>query len=165
MNTDFHTFLDKKGREARKHLEIVKAILEKGGLQVQDFLNEEDGPFLYIAAPEKGLSFGGVRIYKIGEAIAYRIQKQAKTYPYGTAYALAIPEMYNDLVSDDHKEEAAGKKVIESVVREIKKFFEVSKKAEQELRRRELTGDGDPLNQVLITTQGTDYSHLMTTSQ
>ncbi len=159
MKTDFHSFLDKKGRDAKKQLKIVKEILSKHGLKVQDFLEGDEDPYIYVQNNQGGSSFGGVRVYKIGDMIAYRTQKQPKTYPYGNAYTLKINDMYNDLVSDDTKEEEAGKQVIESVAKEIKKFFEVSLKADREAQKKMMTDPTDPLNRVLITTTGTDYSN------
>ena len=47
----------------------------------------------------------------------------------------------------------AGKKVIESVVKEIKKFFERSAKAEAEMMDSGQDGGG-----LIIKTGGTDYS-------
>lgn len=164
MITDFHQFLDKKGRETVKQLRLIGEMLGRHGMKVQNFLEGDDDPYIFVQNPEAGSSFGGLRIYRVGEMLAYRVQKEAQTYPYGRAYGLKIEDMYNDLISDDIKEEEAGKRVIESVGKEIKKFFEISQKAERDNQRQAMTASGDPMNRVLITTNGADYSTNLTQS-
>jgi hypothetical protein len=61
--------------------------------------------------------------------------------------------MFNDFMSENMKEEEAGKKVIESVVEELQKFFVKSAKAEQDLRDSGQDGTG-----LIVKTGGTDYS-------
>jgi hypothetical protein len=128
----FNQFLDKKGRTARKQLDIPKRSLEREGLVVGDYLDAED-PYLFVRS-DRDLSFEGVRIYKIGEQIAYRVQKEKDTHPFGRAYPLDVEDIYADIVSDDMNEEKAGRKVMEFVAAEITKFFQKSEKAEAELR-------------------------------
>ena len=68
--------------------------------------------------------------------VAYRIAREAETEPYGTAYQLDLENMYNDYMSEITHPEKAGKKVIESVAKEIKTFFKKSADAEEENRGR-----------------------------
>ena len=68
----FGEFVDKKTREAKRQLGIVQKILQLEGIRTSGNLSDTD-PFVYVEDPTKRLSFGGVRIYKIGNAISFRI--------------------------------------------------------------------------------------------
>lgn len=149
----FLEFLTRKQREGKKHLKLIERLLRKGGMQVYPHLEDEEEPYVFVKAPSDKLSFDGVRIYEIGEMIAYRIQKEERTHPFGKAYMLDIEDMFNDFMSENMKEEEAGKKVIESVVEELKKFFNKSSKAEQEMR-----DSGEDVNGLIIKTGGNDYA-------
>ena len=145
-------FLNRKQREANKHLKLIEKLLRKGGMQVFSYIENED-PYIYVKSPNQSLSFDGIRVYQIGEMIAYRIQKQEKTHPYGKAYLLDIEDMFNDFMSENMKEELAGMKVIESVVDELKKFFSKSAAAEADL-----LDSGEDGNNLIIRAGGSDYS-------
>jgi hypothetical protein len=106
------------------------------------------------------VSFEGVRVYKIGSQMAYRVQKEEKTHPYGKAYRSDLEEMFNDFVSDHMDEEKAGKKVMKTVVEELQKFFKASASAEEELMTGDFGGD-DPMGKIVIKSTGTDYSNLV----
>jgi hypothetical protein len=145
--TTFGEYLDKKHREARKQLGIIKEVLQKGGMRVVDHREgEEDDPFIFLFNPANEASFKGLRIYKIGDKIAFRIQREEKTHPYG-------------------KEEVAGKMVIEMVVKELRRFFTDSQKAEEENHTKDIAGNGDPLGKVLLQTVQTDYESSVTQGQ
>jgi hypothetical protein len=148
----FVEFVDRKQRESKKHLKLIERLLNKNGIQVYSHLEEEE-PYIFVKSPNQKVSFDGIRIYEIGEMIAYRIQKEEKTHPFGKAYLLDLENMFNDYMSENIKEDEAGKKVIESVVEEIKKFFSRSAKAEQEIRDRGQDGTG-----LIVKTGGSDYS-------
>ena len=151
----FLEFVDKRQRDAKKHLKLVEKMLKKNGMDVKSFL-EEDDPYLFVKATEK-LSFEGIRIYEIASTMAYRIQKESNTHPYGLAYSLNIEEMFNDFMGDNISEEKAAEKVIESTVKEIKKFFKKSAEAEDDLNNSSvMMGD-----KYLLRTGGTDYSNLV----
>ena len=149
---NFFEFVDRKQREAVDDLEVVAKALKKGKLEVREHL-KDDQPYLFVKSGNKKLSFEGVRVYKIGDQIAYRIQRLEKSEPFGKTYALNLDEMFNDYMSDGMSKEEAGEKVIESLGDEIKKFFRKSEKAEEELR----TGQKDGLG-LIVKTGGTDYS-------
>jgi len=149
----FLEFLDRKQRESKRHLKLVEKLLRKGQMQVYGHLEDED-PYVFVKSPSK-LSFDGLRIYEIGEMIAYRIQREEQTEPFGKAYLLDVEDMFNDFMSENMKEEDAGKRVIESVVSEIKRFFQKSGQAEQELK-----GD-DEMGPILKTGGGNDYSSMI----
>jgi len=161
----FGEFIDKKGRAAKKELGIIKKTLEKDGMTVEDFLEDED-PYIYIRSAG-GLSFDGIRVYKIGNNIAYRVQKEDKTHPYGVAYPLDMEDMFNDLISDNIGEEKAGREVMESIANEIKKFFQKSADAEKEIRASEFDKQKDPMGRAMQrsasvrSSTGTDYANLI----
>ncbi|MCK9459721.1 MAG: hypothetical protein M0R80_08790 [Proteobacteria bacterium] len=155
----FNQFVDKKTRKAKKHLKMIEQILSKQGLTIKNHLDEGEEPFLFVVSPVSKVSFQGIRIYQTGESIAYRIQKEEKTHPYGRAYRLDIQEMYDDLVSDDINEEQAAKEVMQAIVKELQQFFEKSYEAERELRTGDYDRDGDPLGRVMMRSTGTDYSN------
>ena len=148
----FLEFLDRKQRQAVEDLETVAKALKKGKLEVKQHLHDDD-PYIFVKANDKKLSFEGVRIYKVGDQLAYRIQRLEKSEPYGKTYGLKLEDMFNDFMSEGLSKEEAGEKVIESISDEIKKFFKRSVRAEEELR----TGQKDGLG-LIIKTGGTDYS-------
>lgn len=158
----FVEFVDKKEREAKKHLKIVKKLLESQGMKVADHLKDDD-PYIFVFNPGQNIAFDGVRIYQIGTQIAFRIQKEENTHPFGRAYPLPVEDMFNDLMSDNHKPELAGKKVIESVTEEVKSFFIKSANAEKDLRGSEFGNASDPMNKIAIRSTNTDYSNMVYT--
>lgn len=164
----FGEFVDKKKRESIKQLTILKQILEQGGMNVDNFLNSDsDEPYIYCVSPTKNGSFDGVRIYKVGDQIAFRVQKESKTHPYGSAYPLPIEDMFNDFLSDEGtNQHKAGKKVMESVISEIKRFFEKSLEAESNERQRNIETDRDNAGNISVRgTGGTDYSAMIYNKQ
>jgi len=159
----FREFVDKKTREAKKQLFTLDKVLKKEGVNTANHL-EDDDPYLFVRSPGK-LSFDGIRIYKIGDNIAYRVQKEEETHPYGKAYSLDVEGMYEDYISDDDYDESkAGKEVMKSIVSEIRNFFNKSAEAENELRDGEFDKAGDPLGRVMMKSTGTDYSSKVTNS-
>lgn len=162
--------MDKKKRDALKELNLIDKILKKHGFQVENHLEDSDGedPYIFCYNPSKEGSFDGIRIYKIADNIAFRVQKESQTHPYGRAYPLEIEKMYNDFLEDeDTSEDKAGKKVIEAVVKEIRKFFEKSTEVERDDRKSAFgdpsAGDkpGSGTGSIAIRQQGTDYSSLI----
>lgn len=152
----FLEFIDKKQRDAVHQLKIVQQILDRHDFIIDSYLDTEE-PYIFVKSPDRALSFGGIRIYKIGNTLAYRVQKDKRTHPYGKAYNLDLEEMYNDLMSDKMDSQKAGKKVIESVVNEIKKFFDNSKKAEKELRGMEFDSD----SRIVVKPDAFDYTSMI----
>ena len=162
-NKTFGEFIDKKKRESIRQLTLVKELLERSGLKVENFLQSEDGDdtYIYCHNPTRNGSFDGIRIYKIGNQLAFRVQKENKTHPYGSAYPLPIEEMFHDLLSDEEADQLkAGKKVIEAVHREIRRFFDKSVEAEKDERQKSIQGQ-DGQGSVLVKSTGTDYSSMI----
>ncbi len=162
MSSTFVEFVDSKQRSAQKHLNIVKKIFEKEGFRISDQLGERNDPHIFIFNPDKNLSFDGIRIYEIGGDVAFRVQKESETHPFGKAYPLPIEKMFDDLQGEeDMDENKIGEEIMKSVISEIKDFFEKSYKAE-----KEGPDNGyDPLGQVHQRTNGTDYGDKVTGSQ
>jgi len=158
----FGEFVDKKKRESIRQLKILSSLLEHSGMKVEKFLEgEEDDPYVFCFNPSKNGSFDGIRIYKIGDQLAFRIQKENKTHPYGSAYPIPVEDMFQDFLSDEGiDEQGAGKKVIESVAKEVKKFFERSIATEKDDRVSAMDKDKDK-GSVMLRTTGTDYSALI----
>lgn len=130
----FREFLGGKKRESKRHLHMLHKLLEKGGFKVEGFLDDEfEEPYVYCYNPNKDTSFKGVRVYKIGDQIAYRVQRESKTHPFGSAYLIDMDGIFNDIMSDGvTKKEKLGQKVIEEIVENIKSFFKESAEAEKE---------------------------------
>lgn len=166
----FGDFVNKKKRDALKELRLIEKMLKKHGLRVENHLEDIDGedPYIFCYNTSKDGSFDGIRIYKIADSIAFRVQKESRTHPYGRAYPLEIEQMFNDFLEDeDTSEDKAGKKVIEAVVKEIRKFFEKSSEIERN-DRKVAFGDASAGDQpgggtggIAIRQQGTDYSSLI----
>ena len=139
--------------------------MEKAGFRVDTFLNEQfDEPYVYIYNPNNNTSFQGVRLYKIGDKIAYRIQRENKTHPYGNAYSLEVELMYDDLVEEGEDPKHVGPKVMEMIITELRSFFEESAEAEKERYQSDDQGtdkDG-ALGKVHIRNPlGGDYSSMV----
>jgi hypothetical protein len=164
MYTSFGNFVDKKKRDTIKQLRLVGKLLHSQGMEVEEFLDDMDEAYIFCLNPNKNSSFQGVRLYKIGGNIAFRIQKESKTHPYGRAYSVPIEDMFNDFMTDEKVNATkAGHRVIESVAFEMKRFFEKSVDAEKQQRSQGM--DKNDGSGVLVTTTGTDYSSLIYTSQ
>lgn len=157
MTTTFKEFVDKKTRESKKQLYTIEKVLKKEGMNVVNFL-EDDEPHIFLRNPQGGTSFDGVRIYKIGGNIAYRVQKEDRTHPYGKAYLLDVEGMFEDLISDQ-TEQTAGEQVIKSIAQELRKFFEKNAEAEKEIRQSEFDQKSDPMGRVTINSGGADYAN------
>lgn len=151
----FSAFVDKKTSRARRELEVVRDVLKEGGVKVDDFLKDES-PYLFVSSPKDGLNFGGLRVYKVGNSVAYRIQNEAGTEPYGKSYLLDIESVFEDMVSDMNAEKAA-EETKKAIVEEITKFFEKSLKAQEELDSPEY----DPHSKVIVVPgKSTDLSNM-----
>ena len=158
---EFSEFLDHKKRQAKKHLKIIKKLLEQGGFQVKESLDENDGVYLFVHNPRKNLSFDGVRVYEIGGKLAYRIQKENSTQPYGAAHAIPVDDMFEDLLGEDGmKDEDIGQEIMTSIINELKSFFNKSYEAE-----KKGPPVSDPLGKIHARAGGAgDYANTATGS-
>lgn len=151
----FSSFLDKKNKQARKELGLVKEVLEEGEMQVEDHL-ESEPPYLFLKGEGTNLDFEGVRIYKVGSNLAYRIQKESNTEPYGAAYPLNIEDMFGDLITDLDEEKAA-EEIKKTLVAEFKNFFKKSSEAQEKIN-----SDGTDIHSKIVVSGGAgDLSNSM----
>ena len=161
MPLSFTSFVDKKMREGRRQLGLVKRILERQGMTVSEHL-KEDSPYIFIKSPTKSLSFDGIRIFKpAADLMAFRVQKMEDTQPYGKAYPLDLEEMFDDYMGDNYKPEEAAHQIMQAVTEEITKFFTKRADAENDIRNAELDQNSDGLGKIMVRTTGTDYSSLV----
>lgn len=161
MIRTFSEYLNTKKREAVKQLQILKQVLESGGLKVESFLEQKfSDPYIYCFNPNKDTTFKGVRIYQIGDKIAYRVQRESKTHPYGTAYIIDVDSIFNELMgSGVTKKEHLGKKVIKEVIDTLNAFFKESARVEKEADKWD---DEDSIGSVHVRNPlGGDYSSMV----
>jgi hypothetical protein len=159
----FRDFYENKVRLAMKHLNILSKVMEHSGFKVDSFLNEQfEEPYIFIYNPNSNTSFQGVRVYKIGDKIAYRIQRENQTHPYGNAYSLEVELMFDDLVEEGEDPKHVGSKVMEIITKEFRAFFDESAKAEKERNVADQGAENDALGSVHIRNPlGGDYSSMV----
>lgn len=153
----FAEYISNKNRETVKQLGLIGSILERGGLKVKNHLEEKHDPYLFVFNPDKNLSFEGIRIYKIGDKMAFRVQKQEETHPYGRAYGLNVEEIFEDLMGEDMEDKAMAVKIGRTLISELQDFFLQSARAEKE----QAAFKQDPMDRVMVRTSGADYSQNM----
>jgi hypothetical protein len=151
----FSSFLDIKHRQVKKELGIIKEILSNE-FQVEDFLSKDD-PYIYLKSTEDA-PFQGVRIYKIGSNIAYRIQNDSETEPYGKAYPLNLEEIFNDIIPDMNEEEA-GEAVMSALVAEFQNFFKKSAEAEKDFMMGKFSKKDVATSTIVVGSNSGDFSN------
>lgn len=153
---NFLEFVERKQRESLKHLKLIANMLEND-FSISKFLENKD-PYIFVKVPKenKSLSFSGLRIYEIGDCMAFRIQQDPDTEPYGMAYSIKINEMFNDFMSDMDTEEEVIKEIKKSIIKEIKNFFIKTQKAEEDMINK-----GANQNNLIMKAGGTDYSGMV----
>jgi hypothetical protein len=158
----FQAFIDHKDREAKKQLRIIEKVLESQGIEVKNYLKEDD-PYVFIVNPIKEAGFDGIRLYKIGATIAFRVQKKEKTHPFGAAYELPVEEMFEDILTDVKNPEKAGKEVIKYVTEEVKRFFKKSAEASEKIRDSAFDDQQPWNNKVVMRTNdfGIDFANMV----
>lgn len=154
----FLEFVNKRKRDGKKHLTILEKVFKHQKLAVKSFM-DEDTPYLYLIAPGDSVNFGGVRVYQVGDNIAYRVQKQEHTEPFGRPYLLDMDEMYEDFMMDDIKEEEAAKRIVQAVSDEMSRFFRKSKEAEQDFQDMQFDRQTDSMGKIILRPTGSDYSN------
>lgn len=158
--TSFKEFIDKKKRESIRQLRTVKKVLDHGGFTTEAYFTKDD-PYLFVYSNNDQLTFAGVRVYKIGDTLAYRIQKDKETHPYGNAYSLNIEEMYNDLISENGNEQEAGERIISAITAEFISFFKKSGEAEEELSQDDVDSYGKVVSNSGVFDLSTNVSGQM----
>lgn len=152
----FLEYVNKEQRKISKNLAVIQKVLTKEGFEVIDFLEEED-PYLYVKNANQDTEFEGIRIYRIGNDICYRVQNEEKTHPYGKAYILDVESVFEDLIADeDYDKKKAGEEVVEYITNEIRKFFARSAEAENEVDSEKIDVQRDPIS---FKVNGNDYAN------
>lgn len=161
---NFQNFVNKKSKVTRRQLGILEKVLKLGGFSTRSFI-ESENPYIFIKSTDDKLSFGGIRMYKIGEHIAFRVQNAESTHPYGKAYSIPVEELYNDIVSEEANEEHAAQEVMKSISQEIRNFFKKNVAASSEIKSFEISDSNG--GRVGINNQGfnADNSNLITNNK
>lgn len=155
---EFHNVID---QETKEDLEMLLHVLRKDGLRVEDFLESGDMPYIFCYNPLEDTSFQGVRIYKHGTILAFKVAKFPDSQPYGAAYNIDLQGMYDALIEDKKEKKEALKELCKKVCEEMRKFFRKSKIAEDKIVKSQIR-DPDALDgagQIVIRNTGTDYSN------
>lgn len=151
MKHKFFDYINRNVLGAKRKFKIISTILKQNKIKNKMFLDVDD-PFLFVYSTNPECDFEGVRIYSIGRNIAFKIQNRVDTHPYGKAYLLDFENIYNTFMSEKgSNEEKAGKKVIDILVDEMKKFFKMSADAQNKIEK------GND-NKLMLRSGGTDYS-------
>lgn len=158
----FKDYVDNKQRKVIKQLQLIGNMLERSGLKISDFTETTEvgqDPYVFVFNTAGTRYFDGIRVYSIGNKIAYRVQKEETTHPFGKAYALDVETMFNDFLEEENVDEKkAGKMIIEELPQMMRRFFERSAKAEQELETQEII---DKKDQTIRSTTSSDYSDMI----
>ena len=154
----FSSFLDIKNKKTIKELSILKDALSKH-FKVESFL-ERENPYIFLRAnkSDEDLNFEGVRIYKIGSDMAYRIQNENETEPYGQAYPLNLEKMFEELLPDMGDEKAA-KIIQDCLVDEFNNFFKRSSEIQKELRSGQFKKNDISTPIVVVGSNSGDYTN------
>lgn len=158
----FGDFLYKKERDNKENLRLLGLIFKKSGFKVKSGLGDGHSPYVFIYKPSglskavDDLSFDGVRLYFLGEVLAYRPQMRHNSQPFGEAYNMDVTGMFRDLMAEGDKK--AGLKVIHYIIQELRDFFIQSGKADQEMP----DGGDDGQMGMIVGGTGSDYSNKVT---
>lgn len=155
----FLEFVNKRKRNGKRYLNILEKVFKHGNMAVKSFM-DEDVPYIFLLTPnENDQSFGGVRVYQIGDTIAYRVQKQENTEPFGRPYLLDLEEMYEDFMMDDIDEHEAAKRIIQAVNDELGRFFRKSKEAEDDFKGLQFDEPSDGMGKIMLRPDGGDFAN------
>jgi hypothetical protein len=154
----FSSFLDIKNKKTIKELEVLKDTLSKH-FKIDAFL-ERENPYIFLRAnkSDEDLNFEGVRIYKIGSSMAYRIQNENETEPYGQAYPLNLEEMFEELIPDMDDKKAA-KVIQDCLIDEFTNFFKKSSEIQKELRSGQFNKNDISAPVVVTGSNSGDYTN------
>jgi hypothetical protein len=135
MTATFFEFVDRKQRATIRHLKIIKRILDHTDIQTAAHVGTaKNDPFLYVYNPDGTTNFG-LRVYGIGDQLAFRLQRKEDTHPYGKPEQVDIESMWDDLKADGKEDGAAASQLIKDIGRQFRDYFKESAKAEKRARR------------------------------
>jgi hypothetical protein len=157
----FNEYVNRHHFMAKKRLRLLKRVLEKDGLEVEDFTHDNQDPYIFVYSYPVSTTFQGVRFYMHGEILAFRTQKKPETQPYGEAYELDVQTMLVDVfeTEDDKSEKNITKILMKLIGREVRNHFKKEKVAEEELLTGQISNAKDAAGQIVIRNTGTDYSN------
>jgi len=156
----FLEFTFAKQKETENRLSIVKKILEKDGLKVDEFF-QNTKPYIFCFNPLNNLDFEGIRIFENGKTMAFQVCKTKDTLPYGSPRSLDLNELFNQINEVEPEKYKATETLVKEVAKEIRKFFNLSKMAEDELMGKIIDGQtrGDKVGSIVVRNAGTDYAN------
>lgn len=135
----FQDFVDRKHRKAIRELKILEQIVKMGGFETKGFFEDKFDPYVFVKSNTE-TPFEGIRLYKIGDHIAYRVQNEVDSHPYGSAFDLNVEAMFDDYVEDgEHKH--LGEKVAKSVVEDLKHFFKINAQMSRDMLKDGMAQD------------------------
>ena len=160
----FNEYIDRTDDETTKRLNLIRKALQRGGYRVEDFALKDQDPHIFVYALPKVATFEGIRLYLLGDILAFKVQKKINTEPYGKAYTFSIQEMYDDMLmeyGDSEDKDKPIKKTILKMADELRMFFVKSKTAEESLVQVQLANIEDKTGEkegIVVNTTGTDYA-------
>lgn len=157
----FNEYVDRHQFMSKKNLRLLAKVLEKDGLEVEDFTHDTPDPYIFVYAFPKAITYLGVRFFMHGDILAFKTQKKPETQPYGESYELDLQTMLVDIYEneDDKSEKNITKVLIQLIGKEIRNHFKKAKKAEEEILSGQLASSKDAMGQITIRNAGTDYAN------
>jgi hypothetical protein len=157
----FNEYVDRHHYFAKRKLRLLKNVLEKDGLRIEDFTRDEQEPYIFVYAYPVPTTFEGIRFYMLGDILAFKTQKKAETQPYGESYELDLQAMLIDIfdTEKDKSEKHITNLLMKLIGRELRDHFKRAKKAEDELLNGQVTSSKDAAGQIVIRNGGNDYSN------
>lgn len=162
----FSNFMSRKERSNKDNLRVLSKVLERAGFQVKDHLNHHGSPYIYIEKPIdhdpliETLTFGGIRIYSLGDTVCFRPQNRENAEPFGLGYLLPIKDMFKDLIKETNSEKI-GLDLVRYLVEEVLNFFVISAKTQNQ---EDKNLDNDSLGKIVSSSDVNDYSNTVTGS-
>lgn len=151
MDHKFFDYINRKLLTSKRKLKIIHKMLEHAKIKNKLYLKNTDDPYLFVYSTDENCDFEGIRIYSIGNNVAFRIQNRDDTHPYGKSYLLDFENVFNTFMSKkDADPEDSGKEVMKYFIEEIKKFFKMSAMAQNNFDKND--------NKLMLRNTGTDYS-------
>lgn len=149
-----------KHKETERRLGLLKKVLEKDGLRVDEFFKDSK-PYIFCHAPLENLDFQGIRIFENGKTMSFQVSKTNDTLPYGIARGLEVNDLFDQICEIESDKTKATEILIKEINIEIRKFFSQSKGAEDELMGKIIDGKsgGDKAGAIVIRNAGTDYAN------
>jgi hypothetical protein len=154
-----------------KKLKLLLQAIKAAGLVAIDHTDNEKDPHIFLKAFPQPEEFDGVRVYILGHIVAFRVQKNEGTSPYGKAYLLDMQKIYEDLLEEEdpnteEEKRETLKKLVRKIGDKIRNFWKDSIKDEEEQLKDELGSMNrtDIGGAMLAPAYGGDYSNAVYSS-